>query len=49
MAGVVSFEDRAALNYLLSRTDVDAGCIGCIGIWGGGNRAALLTATHDNI
>jgi dienelactone hydrolase len=49
MAGVVSFEDRVALNYLLSRADVDAENIGCIGLSGGGNRAALLTATHDNI
>jgi dienelactone hydrolase len=49
MAGVVSFEDRVALNYLLSRADVDAGRTGCIGLSGGGNRAALLTATHDSI
>jgi dienelactone hydrolase len=49
MAGVVAFEDRVALNYLLSRADVDAGHIGCIGLSGGGNRAALLTATHDSI
>jgi dienelactone hydrolase len=49
MAGVVSFEDRVALNYLLSRADVNAERIGCIGLSGGGNRAALLNATHDNI
>jgi dienelactone hydrolase len=49
MAGVVSFEDRVALNYLLSRADVDTGRTGCIGLSGGGNRAALLTATHDGI
>jgi dienelactone hydrolase len=49
MAGVVAFEDRVALNYLLSRADVDAGHIGCIGLSGGGNRAALLTATHDSV
>jgi dienelactone hydrolase len=49
MAGVVSFEDRVALNYLLSRTDVDAEHIGCIGLSGGGNRSALLTATHEGI
>jgi len=49
MAGVVSFEDRVALNYLLSRADVDAGSIGCIGLSGGGNRAALLNATHGGI
>lgn len=49
LAGVVSFEDRVALNYLLSRPDVDTDRVGCIGLSGGGNRAALLTATHDGI
>jgi dienelactone hydrolase len=49
MAGVVAFEDRVALNYLLSRADVDTERIGCIGLSGGGNRAALLNATHDSI
>jgi dienelactone hydrolase len=49
MAGVVAFEDRIALNYLLSRADVDTERVGCIGLSGGGNRAALLTATHDSI
>ena len=49
MAGVVSFEDRVALNYLRSRTDVDSKSIGCIGLSGGGNRAALLNATHESI
>ena len=49
LAGIVSFEDRVALNYLLARPDVDPGRIGCIGLSGGGNRAALLTATHNSI
>jgi len=49
MAGIVSFEDRVALNYLLSSTDVDTERIGCIGLSGGGNRAALLNATHEGI
>ncbi|HSL42479.1 MAG TPA: acyl-CoA thioester hydrolase/BAAT C-terminal domain-containing protein [Anaerolineales bacterium] len=49
MAGVVAFEDRVALNYLLSRPDVDADRVGCIGLSGGGNRAALLNATHDRL
>ena len=49
MAGVVSFEDRVALNYLRSRADVDPKSIGCIGLSGGGNRAALLNATHESI
>jgi dienelactone hydrolase len=49
MAGVVAFEYRVALNYLLSRPDVDAKRVGCIGLSGGGNRATLLTATHDGM
>ncbi len=49
MAGVVSFEDRVALNYLRSRADVDPKSIGCIGLSGGGNRVALLNATHESI
>ena len=49
MAGVVSHEDRIAVNYLLSRPEVLANAVGCIGLSGGGNRAALLQATHDSI
>ena len=49
MAGVVAYEDRIALNYLLSRPDVDIDQIACIGLSGGGNRAALLSATHTSI
>ncbi|MFN8595357.1 MAG: acyl-CoA thioester hydrolase/BAAT C-terminal domain-containing protein [Anaerolineae bacterium] len=49
LAGVVAYEDRIALNYLLSRSDVIADRVGCLGLSGGGNRAALLTATHDRI
>lgn len=49
MAGVVAYEDRIALNYLLSRQDVNAERIACIGLSGGGNRAALLLATHKGI
>src|SRR5206468_1583559 len=49
LAGVVSHEDRIALNYLRSRPDVMPGHIGCIGLSGGGNRAALLQATHDHV
>lgn len=49
MAGVVSYEDRVALNYLLSRPDVDGTAVGCAGLSGGGARSALLLATHDAI
>lgn len=49
MAGIVAHEDRIAANYLLTRGDVLPEHIGCIGLSGGGNRAALLIATHDRI
>jgi dienelactone hydrolase len=49
LAGVVSFEDRVAVHYLRSRPDVRSGPIGCIGLSGGGCRAALLQATSDQI
>jgi dienelactone hydrolase len=49
LAGVVAYEDRVAANYLLSRPDVAPEHVGCLGLSGGGNRAALLLATHDQI
>ncbi len=49
LAGVVSYEDRVAVNYLRSREDVRADAIGCIGLSGGGARSALLQATCDHI
>ena len=48
-AGLVNYEDRVALNYLISRSEVDSSRIACIGLSGGGNRAALLTATHEAV
>ena len=48
MAGVVAHEDRIAVNYLASRPDVTSQ-IGCIGLSGGGNRAAFLQATSQVI
>jgi dienelactone hydrolase len=48
-AGVVSYEDRVAAAYLASRPDVISERIGCIGLSGGGNRAALLAATCELI
>jgi dienelactone hydrolase len=49
LAGVVCYEDRMAANYLLSRSDIIADRVECIGLSGGGNRAAMLRATHDRI
>lgn len=49
MPGVVSHEDRIAMNYLCSRPDVLPDQVGCMGLSGGGNRAGLLMATADNL
>ena len=49
LAGVVAYEDRVAFNYLRSREDVLAEQTGCLGLSGGGNRSALLNATHDSV
>ena len=49
LAGVVSHEDRIAFNYLMSREDVIADRLGCVGLSGGGNRSALLLATSERI
>jgi dienelactone hydrolase len=49
LAGVVNFEDRVALQYLRSRSEVRSDPCGCIGLSGGGCRAALLQATCDEI
>ena len=49
LAGVVAREDRIALNYLLSRSEVDPQRVGCLGLSGGGNRSNLLLATHPRI
>jgi dienelactone hydrolase len=48
-AGMVSHEDRIAVNYMHSRPDVQPGGVGCVGLSGGGNRAALLAATCDHL
>jgi len=49
LAGVVSYEDRVAAAYLAARPDVDRGGVGCVGLSGGGCRAALLQATSERI
>jgi dienelactone hydrolase len=49
LAGVVSYEDRIAAAYLASRSDVRPGVLGCVGLSGGGCRAALLQATCTRI
>lgn len=49
LAGVVAYEDRVAATYLLSRDDVRPRHLGCVGLSGGGARAALLQATMDRM
>jgi len=49
LAGVVAYEDRVAVRYLRSRRDLVAGPVGCLGLSGGGCRAALLHATCDEV
>jgi dienelactone hydrolase len=49
LAGVVSYEDRVAVDYLRSRPDVAGRRVGCVGLSGGGCRAALLQATCEPI
>jgi dienelactone hydrolase len=49
LAGVVASEDRSAVNYLRSRPGVISASVGCVGLSGGGCRAALLQATCKSI
>jgi dienelactone hydrolase len=49
LAGVVAYEDRVALEYLRSRPDVVGERVGCVGLSGGGCRAALMQATSPVI
>jgi dienelactone hydrolase len=49
LAAIVAYEDRVALNYLRSRVDVDPNKLACVGLSGGGARAALLRATSDDL
>ncbi len=49
LAGVVAYEDRVALQYLKAQAGVIGDRISCIGLSGGGCRAALLQATSPDI
>ena len=49
LAALICHEDRIAAAYLRSRGDVVSGRIGCIGLSGGGCRAALLLASDDAV
>src|SRR6185312_573290 len=47
--GVFVFDDQRAVDYLASRSDVDATSIGCAGLSGGGLRTVMLTGADERI
>jgi len=47
--GVFAGEDERAVDYLVSRPDVDADRVGCCGLSGGGLRTVFLTGLHPKI
>lgn len=47
--GLYLLEDRAALDYLEGREEVDAGRMGCCGLSGGGMRTAYLSGIDPRI
>lgn len=48
-AGVCAYEDRVAAAYLATRSDVQSGGVGCVGLSGGGLRSSLLQGTSKHI
>ena len=47
--GILSHDDRASVDYLLSRPEVDPERIGCLGLSMGGMRANWLFATDPRV
>lgn len=47
--GVFVFDDQRAVDYLVSRPDVDATRVGCCGLSGGGLRTVMLTGADERI
>lgn len=47
--GLLAWDDRRTIDYLATRADVDPTRIGCIGLSGGGLRAAMLGAADPRI
>ncbi len=47
--GIMAWEDRRAVDYLLTRTDTDHGRLGCGGLSGGGLRTIYLAALDPRI
>lgn len=48
-AGVFFSEDRAALDVLAGRDDVDPARLGCVGLSGGGLRTAFLAGLEERV
>ena len=47
--GIYAYEDRRAVDYLLTRPDVDPARLGCGGLSGGGLRTVMLAGTDPRI
>lgn len=47
--GLLTWDDRRTVDYLLTRADVDPARIGCVGLSGGGLRAACLAAADPRV
>jgi dienelactone hydrolase len=47
--GVMLYEDMRAIDYLLTRDDVDGSRIGCGGLSGGGEQTVFLTGMDSRI
>lgn len=47
--GVFTGEDERAVDYLVSRPDVDGDRVGCCGLSGGGLRTVFLSGLHPRI
>jgi dienelactone hydrolase len=47
--GLLAWDDRRTVDYLLTRADVDPERIGCVGLSGGGLRAAHLIASDPRL
>lgn len=47
--GIFVFDDQRAIDYLVSRPDVDPARIGCCGLSGGGLRTVMLAGADERI
>lgn len=47
--GLLAWDDQRTIDYFVTRDDVDSARIGCVGLSGGGLRAAYLAAADPRI